>query len=241
MTKHELPTIVAIGVSADGIGAIRRILGALSAGLDSPIVIVMHRGPQQVSRLAQVIARHCALPVKEAAPMDPLTPGHMYLAPPDAHLVVDDGQLDLDRSGKVSFARPSIDVLFASVARVYGERAVGVILSGAGADGARGLQAIRAAGGVTIVQDPARLGSAVCPKRPSPRTGSTSRCPSPRSPRRFCRSSLDGPKSRRRKPPRRPQRDHWATDTPPGARVGMRGAGPRRARPKPATFRLGSD
>jgi two-component system chemotaxis response regulator CheB len=155
MTKHELTSIVAIGVSADGIGAIRRILGALPAGLDSPIVIVMHRGPQQVSRLAQVIARHCALPVKEAAPMDALTPGHVYLAPPGAHLVVDDGQLDLDRSGKVSFARPSIDVLFASVAKMYGERAVGVILSGAGADGARGLQAIRAAGGVTIVQDPA--------------------------------------------------------------------------------------
>jgi two-component system chemotaxis response regulator CheB len=123
--------------------------------LDSPIVVVMHRGPQQVSRLAQVIARHCALPVKEAAPMDALTPGHVYLAPPGVHLVVDDGQLDLDRSGKVSFARPSIDVLFESVAKAYGGRAVGVILSGAGADGARGLQAIRAAGGVTIVQDPA--------------------------------------------------------------------------------------
>jgi two-component system chemotaxis response regulator CheB len=155
MTEPRLHSIVAIGVSADGIGAIRRILEALPAGLDSPIVIVMHRGPQQVSRLAQVIARHSALPVKEAAPMDALTPGHVYLAPPGAHLVVDDGQLDLDRSGKVSFARPSIDVLFESVAKVYGGRAVGVILSGAGADGARGLQAIRAAGGVTIVQNPA--------------------------------------------------------------------------------------
>jgi two-component system chemotaxis response regulator CheB len=157
MTEHGLASekpVVAIGVSADGVGAIRAILGALPAGLDAPIVIVMHRGPQQVSRLAQVIAKHSALPVKEAASTDVLTPGHVYLAPPGTHLIVADGQLNFDPSAKVSFARPSIDVLFESVAKVYGARAVGVILSGAGRDGVRGLQAIRTAGGVTIVQDP---------------------------------------------------------------------------------------
>jgi two-component system chemotaxis response regulator CheB len=146
--------VVAIGLSADGLGAIRTILSGLPAGLDAPVLIVMHRGPQQVSRLPQVIGRHCALPVKEGAPTDTLTPGHVYLAPPDAHLVVDDGQLGLDRSEKVNVARPSLDVLFESVARAYGPRAIGVILSGAGLDGAQGLQAIRAAGGITIVQDP---------------------------------------------------------------------------------------
>jgi hypothetical protein len=78
MLASEKPeSVVAIGLSADGVGVIRTILGALPAGLDAPIVIVMHRGSQQVPRLAQVIAKHCALPVKEAAPMDVLTPGHV--------------------------------------------------------------------------------------------------------------------------------------------------------------------
>jgi two-component system chemotaxis response regulator CheB len=92
--------------------------------------------------------------------MDVILPGHVYLAPPDAHLVAVHGQLQLRRTDRVTFARPSIDVLFESVAKVYGRRAVGVILSGAGRDGARGLQAIRAGGGITIVQEPseARFG-----------------------------------------------------------------------------------
>jgi len=159
-TTEELPDrtetqpIVAIGLSADGLGAIRTVLRGLPAGLDAPVVIVMHRAPQAVPRLAQIVARHCALPVKEAAPQDALLPGHVYFAPPDSHLVVAGDRLQLQHSDRVTFARPSIDVLFESVARTYGPRAVGVILSGAGQDGARGLQAIRAGGGVTIVQDP---------------------------------------------------------------------------------------
>lgn len=150
----ELESIVAIGLSADGLGAIRTVLGGLPAGFDAPVLVVMHRAPQAVPRLAQVIARSCALPVKEAASRDTLERGHVYFAPPDAHLVVVDGHLELRHTERVTFARPSIDVLFESVANVYGPRAVGVILSGAGSDGARGLQAIRLAGGATIVQDP---------------------------------------------------------------------------------------
>jgi len=146
-------TIVAIGLSADGLGAIRTVLGGLPTGVDASVVVVLHRSPDQ-SRLAKVIARRCALPVTEARSMDILERGHVYVAPPDAHLLVVDGRLRLAHTEKVSFARPSIDVLFRSVAQVYGARAIGVILSGAGADGARGLQAIRAAGGTTIVQDP---------------------------------------------------------------------------------------
>ena len=147
-------SVVAIGLSADGLGAIRTVLEGLPAGFNAPVLVVMHRAPQAVPRLAHVIARRCALPVKEATPRDVLEPGHVYLAPPDAHLVVDDGRLQLQHTERVTFARPSIDVLFRSVAKTYGPRAVGVILSGAGSDGARGLQAIRLGGGATIVQDP---------------------------------------------------------------------------------------
>jgi two-component system chemotaxis response regulator CheB len=152
--QTNLESVVAIGLSADGLTAIRKVLQGLPAGFHAPIVVVMHRAPQAVPRLAQVIGRNCPLPVKEAAAFDALEPGHVYIAPPDAHLVVDDGRLQLKHTERVTFARPSIDVLFKSVAATYGPRAVGVILSGAGSDGARGLQAIRAGGGATIVQDP---------------------------------------------------------------------------------------
>jgi two-component system chemotaxis response regulator CheB len=168
MTKparnEELESIVAIGLSADGLGAIRMVLEGLPAGFHAPVLVVMHRAPQAVPRLAQVVARRCALPVKEAAPLDALERGHVYLAPPDAHMVVDDDHVQLKHTERVAFARPSIDVLFESVAKAYGPRAVGVILSGAGRDGARGLQAIRVSGGATIVQDPDEAKFAYLPK-----------------------------------------------------------------------------
>src|SRR5215470_17710355 len=109
----ELEWVVAIGLSADGLTAIRTVLEGLPAGLDAPVIVVMHRAPG-VPRLAQVLARGCALPVKEAAPLDPLVRGHVYIAPADAHLVVVDGLLQLKHTERVTFARPSIDVLFAS-------------------------------------------------------------------------------------------------------------------------------
>ncbi len=162
--KTDLESVVAIGLSADGLHAIRTVLGGLPAGFHAPILVVLHRAPQAVPRLAQVIGRACALPVKEAAPFDVLERGHVYIAPPDAHLVVDGGHLQLEHTERVAYARPSIDVLFKSVANTYGPRAVGVIMSGAGSDGARGLQAIRAGGGATIVQDPEDARFARLPK-----------------------------------------------------------------------------
>jgi len=150
----KLGAVVAIGLSADGLGAIRTVLRGLPAGLDAPVLVVMHRSPERVPRLAKVVARHCALPVKEASAFETLVPGHVYFALPDLHLAVENDRLQLQQSAKVTFARPSINVLFESVARAYGPRAIGVILSGGGSYGALGLQAIRASGGTTIVQDP---------------------------------------------------------------------------------------
>jgi two-component system, chemotaxis family, protein-glutamate methylesterase/glutaminase len=172
---------VAIGLSADGLMAIRTVLEALPAGLEAAILIVLHRAPQSIPRLAQLIARGCALPVKEAGPTDVLRSGQVYIAPPDTHLVVVDRRLQLSQTERVNFARPSIDVLFESVARVYGPRAVGVILSGGGRDGARGLQAIRVAGGTAIVQDLREARWGRLPARPAPPAGSTSSCPWRRS------------------------------------------------------------
>src|SRR5262245_50459690 len=101
--RNTLQSVVAIGLSADGLGAIRTVLEGLPAGLDAPVIVVMHRAPQPVPGLAPAIARRCALPVKEAAPMDVLVPGHVYLAPPDTHLVVVDGHLQLNQTERVTF------------------------------------------------------------------------------------------------------------------------------------------
>jgi two-component system chemotaxis response regulator CheB len=104
--------------------------------------------------LARLLARRCKLPVKEATADERLSPSVVYLAPPDHHLVVDDGHLVVTAGPPVNFSRPSIDVTFKSVASRCGPRAIGVVLSGGGRDGAEGLRAIKDAGGTTIVQDP---------------------------------------------------------------------------------------
>src|SRR5205085_12562291 len=105
--------------------------------------------------LDELLQRHTALAVREADDKLPFEPRYVYLAPPDYHLLVEPGHLALSTEGAVQFARPSIDVLFESVADAYRERANGIILTGANDDGADGLRRIKERGGVTIVQDPA--------------------------------------------------------------------------------------
>jgi two-component system chemotaxis response regulator CheB len=117
-------------------------------------VITQHRRRGRKSVLARLLARRCKLPVKDATPDERLRPSVVYLAPPDHHLVVDDDHLGLTAGPPVNFSRPSIDVTFRSVASRCGSRAIGVVLSGGGCDGAKGLRAIKDAGGTTIVQDP---------------------------------------------------------------------------------------
>lgn len=107
-----------------------------------------------MSVLARLLARHCELPVKEAAKDEPLRPSVVYLAPPDHHLLIEDHHLNVTDGPPVNFSRPSIDVTFDSVAARCRDRAIGVVLSGGGRDGARGLRKIKDAGGITIVQDP---------------------------------------------------------------------------------------
>jgi two-component system, chemotaxis family, protein-glutamate methylesterase/glutaminase len=148
------PAVVAIGSSADGIHALRAIVRGLGATMPAAVVIVQHRTASRPSMLGALLARATPLTVKDVVHGDALCDGTVYIAPPGIHVVLADGTLKLEAGEKVAYSRPSIDVLFDSVARVCGSRAIGVLLGGAGRDGARGLAAIRKAGGQTLVQDP---------------------------------------------------------------------------------------
>lgn len=146
---------VVIGASAGGIEALSILLPALPAETDASIFIVIHLPRDRPSVLADILSRKCVLPVHEAQDKEPVLPGTVYVAPTNYHLLVDTGpQIALSADDPVHYSRPSVDVLFESAAEVYGERLLGMILTGANEDGARGLAAIKDAGGVTLVQSP---------------------------------------------------------------------------------------
>jgi two-component system, chemotaxis family, protein-glutamate methylesterase/glutaminase len=146
---------VAIGASAGGVEVLSVLLSALPTSCRASFFIVMHIPRERPSLLAEVFNARCALPVREAEDKEPVQPGTVYFAPPDYHLLLDRGPaLALSSDEPVHFSRPSIDVLFDSAADVYGERLLGLILTGANQDGAEGLAAVGRAGGRTIVQEP---------------------------------------------------------------------------------------
>ena len=147
--------VIAIGASWGGMSALGVLLEGLSTEVETAIVVTLHRAPgSQRGALESLLQRHVARPVTEPDDKEPIEPRHVYIAPADYHLLVENGHFALSTDERVQFARPSIDVLFESVAAAYEERAIGIVLTGANADGARGLAAIKAAGGVAIVQDP---------------------------------------------------------------------------------------
>jgi two-component system, chemotaxis family, protein-glutamate methylesterase/glutaminase len=146
---------IVIGASAGGIEALSILLPALSPRLRPPVFVVVHLPRDRPSVLAEIFARKCAVPVREAEDKELVTPGTVYFAPNDYHLLVDQGpQLSLSADDPVHHSRPSVDVLFESAADVYRDRLLGIILTGANDDGASGLAAVHDAGGVTIVQRP---------------------------------------------------------------------------------------
>lgn len=156
--------LIVIGTSLGGLHALNVVLGALPAGFQCPIVIVQHRKPDADETLTVLLQERCHLPVREAEDKEPLVPGCVYLAPAGYHLLVERGNLALSTEAPVNYARPSIDVLFESAARAYGARVVGVLLTGANADGAQGLGAIKRAGGLTVAQDPADVEARTMPE-----------------------------------------------------------------------------
>jgi two-component system, chemotaxis family, protein-glutamate methylesterase/glutaminase len=148
--------LIAIGTSWGGLDAITRLLTGLHDDLHQPIVVAQHRSvTAERGGLERLLQSYTRRVVSDPDDKTPLEADHVYLAPPDYHVLVEDGHLALSTEAPVQFARPSIDVLFESVADAYGDRAVGIVLTGANADGAGGLARIKARGGVAIVQDPA--------------------------------------------------------------------------------------
>ena len=147
---------VVIGVSTGGVSALKYLLGALPADFPIPVLIVTHITPESDDGMAVLFNALCAIRVKEADEQDRITAGTVYLAPANYHLLVErGGTLSLSIDPPVNYARPSVDVLFESAAEVFGAELIGVILTGAGCDGSRGLLKIKNCAGITIVQDPA--------------------------------------------------------------------------------------
>src|SRR5688500_16320057 len=148
--------LVAIGASWGGLHAVGTVLTGLGPGFGAAVVVAQHRSPHDdQGLLPELLERRSGLPVADGQDKDALIPGRVIVAPAGYHLLVEDGRVELSCEDLVQFSRPSIDVLFESVAEEYGERAIGVILTGANADGAHGLTEIARRGGHTIVQDPA--------------------------------------------------------------------------------------
>lgn len=146
---------IVIGTSAGGVEALSMLLPALPEGLRAAVFIVLHLPRERPSLLVEIFQPKCALPVREGLDKEPVDRGTVYFAPPDYHLLVDDGpQLALSADELVNYSRPSIDVLFESAADWYQNRLLGIILTGANEDGASGLAAVHRAGGTTVVQRP---------------------------------------------------------------------------------------
>jgi two-component system chemotaxis response regulator CheB len=151
------PELIAVGASLGGLNAVSMLLSTLPAVLPVPVVIVQHRTPAPSGNtLAELLQDTTGLAVVEAEDKMALEPGTVYLAPADYHLLVETrGFLALSTDAPVRSARPSIDVLFQTAADAYGGSLLAVLLTGASADGADGLAAVKARGGRAIVQDPA--------------------------------------------------------------------------------------
>jgi two-component system chemotaxis response regulator CheB len=161
----EKRDVIVIGASAGGVQALLQLLGRLPSDLQAIIGIVLHRAPYYQTQLPFVLGRHCALRVREPSDGEPLEYGCVYVAPRDQHLLFKDGRAHLNRGPREHLTRPAVDPLFRSAAAEFGPRVVGVLLTGYGSDGTPGLIAIKAAGGLSLVQDPHEALHPTMPRR----------------------------------------------------------------------------
>jgi two-component system, chemotaxis family, protein-glutamate methylesterase/glutaminase len=155
--------LVAVGVSAGGLQALCTIVGDLGADFEMAMVIVQHRSKDSYA-LCDVLQDCCSLPVHEITDKEPIGAGRVYLAPPDYHVLVEHGYFSLSVDDPIRHSRPSIDLMFETAADAYGSELIGVVLTGANHDGARGLRLIVDRGGAAIVQDPATAEVSVMPR-----------------------------------------------------------------------------
>ena len=146
--------VMIIGGSAGSVNLLMEIIPQIPKGYPLAIIVVIHRKVSQDSRLANLLETRAKVPVKELENNEPILPGVVYLAPTDYHLLIEnDHTFTLDYSEKINFSRPSIDVTMINAAHVFGKNLIGVLLTGANEDGARGMEAIQKAGGYTVIQD----------------------------------------------------------------------------------------
>lgn len=152
---HKKYEAIVIGTSAGGFHALSRLLGGIPSGYSLPIVLVQHRLKNTRDLFEELLQSKCLLKVRQAEEKEKITKGVVHVAPPDYHLLVEtDKTLSLSSDAPVRFSRPSIDVLFESAAIAYGEKVIGIILTGASDDGALGITAVHKMGGLTIAQNP---------------------------------------------------------------------------------------
>jgi two-component system chemotaxis response regulator CheB len=152
MPGHDL---IVVGASAGGLEVLVQMVRGLPPGLPAAVLVVCHVPVDTTSSLPEILSRSGPLLASHARHREPIYPGHIYVAPPDRHLLVQDREMHLSYGPRENRHRPAIDPLFRSAARVYGLRVIGVVLSGGLYDGVAGLLAIRAAGGIVVIQDPA--------------------------------------------------------------------------------------
>src|SRR5262245_39082781 len=146
--------IAVIGASAGGVAALRRLLEAMPREYPGTVFVVVHTSPEGRSELPAILNRTSTLPAIHAVDGAAIEPGHVYIAPPDRHLLVSRGSVQLVRGPRENRHRPAIDPLFRSAAWAYGPRVVGVVLTGNLDDGTAGLWAVKTCGGTTVVQEP---------------------------------------------------------------------------------------
>lgn len=162
---HKGYDAIVIGVSAGGMRALKIVLGALREEFHLPLIIVQHRQASVDNFLITYLDERTCKKVKEAEEKELITQDMVYLAPADYHLLIErDRSFSLSVDEQVSYARPSIDVLFESAAATYRSRLIGIILTGANSDGSKGMQKVKALGGLTIAQDPEGAESPVMPR-----------------------------------------------------------------------------
>lgn len=164
--------LIAIGASAGGVEALGLLLCALPATCRASVVVVLHLAPGRSSRLPQLYAQRCLLPIREAQDKEALQPGVVYFAAPDYHLQIEpDRSFSLSLEAPVYFSRPSIDVLLETAASAYRREMLAIILTGASADGAEGLAQVRKLGGAAWVQEPRGAVSPTMPEAALRRAG----------------------------------------------------------------------
>jgi two-component system, chemotaxis family, protein-glutamate methylesterase/glutaminase len=146
--------LIVIGSSQGGVKALKSVFSVLPRDFPIPIVLVLHRHPDSDNTLARQLQRNSNLKIEEPEDKTKIRLGKIYLAPSGYHLLIEKDHFALSTEAPVEMARPSIDVLFESAADIYGENVIGIILTGASSDGAKGLAQIKTQGGMTICQDP---------------------------------------------------------------------------------------